>query len=244
MGRRAASRFFGTTPVAELLAWLDENEQPAGRDQFLLAYRAGALAMLGDFVEARGILDRMRTELAERGGGLLLANINAFESVDVELLAADPAVAAGFAAEGFKQHEELGELMFLSAAAGSLARATYALDRFDEAEAWAGRAADLGATETVTEMTWRQVKAKVLARRGEHAEAARLAREAVALGEETESPDAQGGAHADLAEVLLLGGRRDEAVAALETAVERYERKGNIVSAQRARARLAELRDP
>jgi hypothetical protein len=44
--------------------------------------------------------------------------------------------------------------------------------------------------------------------------------------------------------VLLLGGQRDEAVAALETAVERYERKGNLVSAQRARARLADLRDP
>jgi class 3 adenylate cyclase/tetratricopeptide (TPR) repeat protein len=244
VGRGASSRFFGTTPVAELLAWLDENEQPAGQDQFLLAYRAGALAMLGDFVEARGILGRMRTELAERGGGLLLANINAFESVDVELLAGVPAVAAEFAAEGFRQHEELGEMTFLSAAAGNLAKAMYALDRFDDAEAWADRAADLGATETVTEMTWRQVKAKVLARRGDHAEATRLAREAVALGEETDSPDAQGGAHADLAEVLLLGGQRDEAVAALEKAIDRYERKGNLVSARHARARLAALRDP
>jgi class 3 adenylate cyclase len=37
----------------------------------------------------------------------------------------------------------------------------------------------------------------------------------------------------------MLGGRRDEALAALEIAVERYARKGNLVSAQRARARLA-----
>ena len=175
---------------------------------------------------------------------MLLANITAFESVDVELLAGDPAVAAEFAVEGFRQHEELGELTFLSAAAGNLAKAMYALDRLDDAVAWADRAADLGATETVTEMTWRQVKAKVLARREEHAEAGRLAREAVAMGDETESPNAQGDASADLAEVLLLGGQRDEAVAALETAIERYERKGNLVSAQRARARLAALRDP
>ena len=96
----------------------------------------------------------------------------------------------------------------------------------------------------MTEMTWRQVKAKVLARRGEHAEAERLAREAVAMGEATESLDAQGDANADLAEVLLLGGQRDEAVVALETAVERYERKGNLVSAQRTRTRLAELQRP
>ena len=34
------------------------------------------------------------------------------------------------------------------------------------------------------------------------------------------------------------------ALEALEQALERYERKGNLVSAQRARERLAELRDP
>ena len=244
LGRAAASRFFGRTAVGDLLAWLDEHEPASGRDQFLLAYRAGALAMLGNSVEARAILAQMRVELAERGGGMLLANITAFESVDVELLAGDPAAAVGFAFEGFRQHEEIGEPIFLSAAAAYVAKAAYALDRFDDAEAWAQRAADLGASETVTRMTCRQVKAKVLARRGEFAEAIRLAREAVSLGEETESPDAQGGARADLAEVLLLGGQRDEAVVALEAAVERYERKGNLVSARRTRTRLAALSDP
>jgi tetratricopeptide (TPR) repeat protein len=243
VGQGAAARFFGRTPVAELLAWLDERESSAGRDQFVLAYRAGALAMQGDFVQARGILAQMRTELAERGGGILLANITAFESVDVELLAGDPAAAVEFAAEGFRQHEELGELTFLSAAAASLAKATYALDGLDEADAWAGRAGELGAIETTNEMSWRQVKAKVLARRGEHAEAERLAREAVAMGEGTESINAQGDANADLAEVLVLGGKPDGAVEALEAAAERYERKGNLVSARSARARLAELQD-
>jgi class 3 adenylate cyclase/tetratricopeptide (TPR) repeat protein len=245
LGRRASGRFFGSTPVSELLAWLDENEPRAGRDQFLRAYRAGSLAMLGRFDEARAILAEMRAELPERGGGVLLANITAFESVWVELWAGDPAAAAGFAAEGFRLHEELGERMFLSGAAASRALTLYALDQLEEADDWAVRAADLGATDDITNgMLWRQVRAKVRAHRGAHTEAERLAREAVAMGEDTESPNGQGDAHADLAEVLLLGGQRDEAVAALETAVERYERKGNLVSAQRARARLADLRDP
>ena len=245
LGNRAAFRFFGTTPVSELLAWLDENEPRAGRDHFLHAYRAGALAMLGHFDEAREILALSRTELAERGGGVLLANITAFESVWVELWAGDPAAAADLGAEGFRLHEELGEQTFLSAAAGNLAQALYALDRLDEAEAWAARAADLGESDDVLkEMLWRQVRAKVLARRGAHAEAERLAREAVAMGEDIESLNGQGDANADLAEVLLLGGRRDAAAAALEAAIERYERKENRVSAQRARVRLAELRDP
>jgi len=92
-------------------------------------------------------------------------------------------------------------------------------------------------------MLWRQVRAKLLARRGQHGEAESLAREAVAIGEDTDMLDAQGDAYADHAEVLLLGGKPSEAAAALEGALERYERKGNLVSAQRAQARLAELQD-
>ena len=104
-------------------------------------------------------------------------------------------------------------------------------------------AAELGASDdALTQMLWRQVRAKVLARRGEHAEAELLAREAVAIGEETDMLDAQGDVYADLAEVLLLAAKPDEAAAALEQALARYERKGNLVSTQRAQTRLAELR--
>ncbi len=90
-------------------------------------------------------------------------------------------------------------------------------------------------------MLWRQVRAKVLARRGEQAEAERLAREAVAIGETSDYLDAQGDAHGDLAEVLLLGGMPAEAGAALAEALARYERKGNLVAAARLQARLATL---
>jgi hypothetical protein len=56
--------------------------------------------------------------------------------------------------------------------------------------------------------------------------------------------DAQGDVYADLAEVLLLADRAEEAAVTLEQALERYKRKGNLVSAQRVHERLAELRDP
>ena len=92
-------------------------------------------------------------------------------------------------------------------------------------------------------MLWRQVRAKVLARRGEHAEAERLASEAVAICDETEMLNAQGDVYADFGEVLILAGKPDDAAAALEQARERYERKGNVVSAQRVRALLAEIQD-
>jgi len=90
-------------------------------------------------------------------------------------------------------------------------------------------------------MLWRQVRAKVFARRGEPAEAERLAREAVALGGQMDGLNAQGDAYADHAQVLALGGKIEEAVAALEHAASNYRRKGNLVSTRRAEARLAEL---
>jgi tetratricopeptide (TPR) repeat protein len=199
--------------------------------------------MLGRFDEARAILAEARAELAERGGGIWLATLMSQSSVVFELLAGDPAAAAELGQEGCRLLDELGERGYLSTSAGNLAQALYALDRLEEADTWTGRAAELGASDDVsTQMLWRQVRAKVLARRGEYAEAERLARDAVAIGEETDMLNAQGDTHADLAEVLLLAGKADQAVAALEQAIAHYERKGNIVSAQRTRAQLAEVR--
>ena len=82
----------------------------------------------------------------------------------------------------------------------------------------------------------------MLARRGEHAEAERLAREAIEINDATDMLNEQAGAYADLAEVLALGGSSEGAAEALKQALARYERKENVVMAERVRARLAELR--
>jgi tetratricopeptide (TPR) repeat protein len=199
------------------------------------------VAMLGDLDEARAILAEGRREQSERGGGALLANLLSFESVDLELWAGDPSAAAAFGTEGFRLHEDMGNHDFLGPAAANVALALYELDQLDEAEEWARRSAELGTSDDVLkEMVSRQVRSKVLARRGDHDEAERLAREAVSIGEGTDSLIRQGDAHADLAEVLVLVGKHDEAATALREALDRYERKGHVVLAQRMRERLAE----
>ena len=241
---RGGVRFLGTTPVPELLEWLDENEPRTGRDHYLRGFRAGALAMVGRFEEARTILAESRAELAERGEEFLLANLTGFESVWVELWADDPAAAVELGAAGLRVYEEYEELgTFLHAGvAGFLAQALYALDRLDEADAMARHTAELGQSHyTGKEMLWRQVRAKVLARGGGYAEAERLAREAVALGDTTDILNMQGDANADLAEVLLLSGNAGEAAAAFEKALGIYKRKGNLVMARRTRERLAAI---
>jgi tetratricopeptide (TPR) repeat protein len=91
-------------------------------------------------------------------------------------------------------------------------------------------------------MVWRQVMAKLRARRGEHDEAEELAREAVRIGEQTDNVSMQGDALRDLAEVLAAAGRTDEAAQALEQAPERYERKKNLAMVAQVQPRLEELR--
>ncbi len=239
---RVAARFFGTTPVTEVLAWLDEQEAGGVPAHHFRRHRALALAMLGRFDQARAILDDVHADLSDRGGGIALGTAIGQEEVLVALLAGDPGAAAELGTEACRLLEEQGEKTLLSTAAGRLAQALYALDRLDEADDWARRAADVGASDdAMTQMLIRQVRAKVLARGGETAEAEPLAREAVAIGEGTDMINMQGDAYMDLGEVLLLSGKRDEALAALEYAVGRYERKGNLVSTQRAQERLAEI---
>ncbi len=220
-GMLASSRFYGSTPVSDLLTWLDEQEAAGVRDPFVRLNRSGGLAMLGRFEEARMILSELRAELADRGATIPF--VFAIGRVcDLELLAGDPAAAVEFGEERRRLLEQAGERGWLSTALGSLAQALYALDRLDEADRRAAQAAELGASDdAITQMLWRQVRAKVLARRGEHAEAERLAREAVA--------------------VLELAGRRDEAAVEVKQALALYERKGNLVLAERERARLEEL---
>ena len=124
-------------------------------------------------------------------------------------------------------------------AAGFLAQALYASDRLDDALDWADRAEQLGAqSDKLTQMLLRQAKAKVLARRGEQAEAVRLAREAVLLGAQTDYLSGWADALVDLAEVLRLSGLSEETKPVLEQARSLYEHKGNLVMADRVRAGL------
>jgi tetratricopeptide (TPR) repeat protein len=232
---RAICRLYGATPVPEALAWLDQQTPEAGRDHWLRVSRALLLAMLGRFDEARVILDETRAELTERGGGIRLAVTTAIESVHFELLAGDPAAAAELGAAGCSLLEQLGDKGFLSTAAGCLGQALYALDRLEEADAWAGRAAELGASgDAATQLLWRVVRAKVLARRGDYVEAERLARDAVAIGEPMDDLNAQADASACLAEVLEAAGHHEAATAEMARARALYVQKGNLVSAERA----------
>ena len=84
--------------------------------------------------------------------------------------------------------------------------------------------------DAAAQMAWRGIRSKILAVRGEYAVAERLARAAVAHGEQTDFLSLRGDAHVDLAIVLMLAGKDPEALDQFTTAMKLFERKGNIVA--------------
>ena len=125
--------------------------------------------------------------------------------------------------------------------AAELARAIYAQGRFEEAEPFTYASEELaGTADVASQISWRAVRAEILARRREFAAAEELARGAVALAEQTDGLNSQARALMDLAEVLELAGRVAEAQPVLEHALDLLERKGNAVSAGKARTVLNE----
>jgi tetratricopeptide (TPR) repeat protein len=123
-----------------------------------------------------------------------------------------------------------------------LARVLYEQGRFSESEEFTRLSEQTAHLNDVyAHITWRPVRAKGLARRGELVEAERLAHEAIAFAAESDFLNAHADALLDLAEVLEVARRPAEAVPAVEEAIRLYEKKGNVVSAARARARIERL---
>jgi class 3 adenylate cyclase/tetratricopeptide (TPR) repeat protein len=229
LGYLGPARLFGSTTVSELLAWLDEQERDHPEHAFNRGIRAAGLAMLGRFEEAREQFAAAAARSLDRGATVSYALITSHLGAEAELLAQEPARALELSLAGCRVLEERGEEAWLSTAVGHQAEALYALGRLDEADAQTLRAAELGAEDDlVTQIRWRQIQAKVLARRGDYPAAVGLAKEAVALADRTDYLNSTASAHADLAETLTLAGAPGEGEKALQIALRMYERKGNL----------------
>jgi tetratricopeptide (TPR) repeat protein len=198
-------------------------------------------AMLGDFDAARELIERVRTMTEDLGLARGLPFIlRAEHGWIVETLAGDHGAAEREIRVAYEALEQMGEKGLLSTQAARLGQSLYAQQRYVEAEDYAKISEQAGASDDiVTQMLWRQVRAKTLARHGDAADAEELAREAVALAEPTDALDTRADGLTDLAEVLRLVGRTGDRKGVLESAVRLYEQKGDIVSAARARDALA-----
>lgn len=139
----------------------------------------------------------------------------------------------------------MGERGFLSTIAALMDDALYDQMRFGEAEHFTRVSEEAAALDDVrSQGSWRSVRAKTLAQRGELEEAEDLAQEAVRLVDGTEWLDVRADFRLCLAHVLSMAGRTKQAVHVLEDARGLYEQKGNPVLAAKAEKLLGQLRRP
>jgi class 3 adenylate cyclase/tetratricopeptide (TPR) repeat protein len=234
---------YGPFPVDEAIRlWEPLLEAPRSPTGALFANGVMSVmyAMKGEPELARAHNDRV-LELTQDFGMKL--NLAAAHPVAlIHLLNGDPAAAEAALRPGLITLREMGESGFLSSSAAFVAEAVYRQGRYDEAEELSRMTEELASADDVaSQSSWRSLRAKVLAQRGQFDQAVRLAQEAVDIVEPTDHSQQKGDMLMDLAEVLRLAGRRHDALAAAQHALAVFEAKGNVVSAARARREAEEL---
>jgi predicted ATPase len=241
----ASSMFFGPTPVPEGVRRCEEIRAEVvgnpGSEGWALRALAGLHAMVGRFDLARTLLAEAN-EIFEELGQTRYSSAWDLDGI-VELLAGDLDAAERLLRAGYLALEKMGDRAFRPTTAAYLAEALYAQGRDEEAGPLTEISEQLAAREDLlTQVVWRRVRAKVMAREGRVDEAEDLAQEAVTISESTDFLNTRADALVDLAHVHRRAGRLDEARTALAKGLALYEEKGNQVAAKRTRADLAVLK--
>ena len=236
LGQNALCAIHNPMPVADAQAWVALQLEGAAQNRGLDANLAGFLTVLeamgGDVDGARRRIEETRA-LARELGLTWQASVQELNAGYIELLAGDPVSAERQMRVAEQAFAEIGDGWWLSTVACDLPRAVYAQGRYDDALALVERI--VATPDRELQIKSRGIRARVLARRGELSEAEVLAREAVSLGATSEFLVLHADALTDLAEVLRVAGRDDEAEAATAAAIRLYERKGSVAAVERLR---------
>jgi DNA-binding SARP family transcriptional activator len=245
LGEIANAIYYGPTPVPEAIDQCErlmEVEVPdhVGRAN-VEVFLAGLIAQRGDFDEARDLVTSAKATY-EDFGQQTAATLAAAMRGEVEFLASDVTMAGQIFGEVCAEFERAHAYSYLASRAGDLAEALYAQGRVKDAEEWTHIAEKHSAPDDLdAQLLWMPVRAKIAAYHGAVEEAETLARAAVRLSSASDALNRRAKVQCDLGEVLRLAGRADDAAAAFGEAVELYERKGNLVGADRTRSLREEV---
>jgi class 3 adenylate cyclase/tetratricopeptide (TPR) repeat protein len=229
---------WGPTPVADGLRYVDDLLARLGHvplvQEFALHVRGHMRARRGEFDGAFEAIASYRQGIRELGNEAeyeLTANC----AWDVCFWAEAWARGEEALREAYERSKETGRKTLLSMLALELGEAAYRQGRLEEADHYGKEAEDLSASDDlVNQASWRALRAKVLAARGELADAERLVRDALELAGGMDFTELTADVWLALARILR---DRDETGAreAAGEALALYERKGNLVGAQWAR---------
>ncbi|WP_231995524.1 BTAD domain-containing putative transcriptional regulator [Mycobacterium sp. 1274756.6] len=186
---------------------------------------------------ARRMIDSARCMVADLGLRHVLLEVEQFAGI-VELIAGDPAAAEPHLRMAYNGFRRRGLDADTAETAALLGRACLALDRDFEADELCSESERLAGHALKASIAWRTLRAQLFSGAGDHAEARRIAEDAVALVERTDALVDHGDACVALAGVLAAAGDHAGARAAAERAVGLYERKGAVALAEKAKAVL------
>jgi ATP/maltotriose-dependent transcriptional regulator MalT len=239
LGLLTISALYGPMPVPEAIATCEEVLVRAEDDRKARAltelYIGHLEAMRGDFDRARLLYRRSRASLEEFGYHLLAA-LTSLDSSVIEMLAGDLAAAESELRADYRRLEEMGERNYISTTAGLLADVLYRQGRYEESARFAGECEHLASPDDVaSQLLWRCVRGKLKARQGDADGAESLLSAAMGLIETSDHLDLQGTGLLDFAEIRELAGIPGDAAAFADRSARLFERKGNVVSALRAR---------
>jgi len=245
LGSLGGALNMGPLPVSDVIDRLEairpRTEGKPSQQAPILVQLAHAYAEAGRIDEARELVARGRTLREELGHRLNLAAGALQVQGWIELLAGDPVAAEEPLRKAVEILSEMGEQQILFEAACGLADALLAQGRDEEADDLCGLAAELAEDPpSWKQASWRELRARLLARRGRLAEAEALAREAVSMVDLMDMND-RPSPYLALGEVLHLSGRDAEAELAFREALHMFETKGRVVWATKVRAKLAGL---
>ncbi len=229
----------GPTPVPHAIRRCEEileiGRGNGALEVSTLAKIAGLRAMLGDFAEARRLLEecrRMGNDIGLRGAVLAMTNYEAAVfTLEGDLEQAEEVLRGGI--EALRQR---GEISTVSTASGLLGRVLEAKGDLDAAYEWTKECATLAAAgDFASQILWRGVRGRVLAGRGELDLALAHAHEAAELASRTDFVVWHGEALLDLAAVLRAADEPAKAIEAASQALALFEAKQHLVLAEAAR---------
>jgi class 3 adenylate cyclase/tetratricopeptide (TPR) repeat protein len=185
-------------------------------------------ALQGRFDEARELVGRSLAVAEEMGQTLMVAAIRGFSSSVVEWFAGDLPAAERELRACVDALQRMGEQAVASTAVGVLGSVLYLQGRYDEAMEAAHLSEQWTAPDDLASLiTYRYVRAEVLARWGRFDEALGLAEEAAHMAEASDF-GWRGDVLLAVSEVYRLAGRTEDGTAAARRSLEMYEEKGNL----------------
>jgi DNA-binding SARP family transcriptional activator len=243
LGYLAVALYYGPKSVEDAVAQcedlLGKHEGDRASEANVLAWFGGLEAMRGGFDDARALVARAKTMYRDLGLAAAAADICGRVLGAIEMLAGSPEAAERALRQSCESLQQSRQTAVLATRAAELADAIYAQGRYDDAESWTRVARNsAGADDLDAALSWQPVEAKILARQGSIEAAEQLARDTLELVSRTDALNRHGDSLLALAEVLRIADRHDEALEVTRAALPLYELKGNLASANRARALL------